>query len=101
MILWGLLNEGRSDDRECRPGYERLIGRLRTLDPSRPVTYAGNHTENDACADLVDVVGVNTYPGWYHDEIADVAAVLDRLVAHVDPSKPVIGAEIGAEGVRG
>lgn len=101
VIMWGLLNEGRSDDPECRPGYERLIGRLRTLDPSRPVTYAGNHTENDVCADLVDVVGINTYPGWYHDEIADVGAVLDRLVEHVDPSTPVIVSEIGAEGVRG
>lgn len=101
VVLWGLLNEGRSDDAACRPGYERLIGRLRALDPSRPVTYAGNHTEHDVCEDLVDVVGVNTYPGWYHDEIADVGAVLDRLVAHVDPSKPVIVSEIGAEGVRG
>jgi beta-glucuronidase len=41
VILWGLLNESASHDPACRPAYERLLGRLRELDPRRvPATKA-------------------------------------------------------------
>jgi beta-glucuronidase len=105
VILWGLLNEGASNDPSCRPGYERLIKRIRSADASRPVTFAGNHTADDLCAELVDVVGINAYPGWYYGSIDDVGPELDRLVAAVDAAgfadKPIIVSEIGAEAIRG
>jgi beta-glucuronidase len=105
VILWGLLNEGASNDPACRPGYERLITRIRTRDGTRPVTFAGNHTDDDVCADLVDVVSINAYPGWYYGSLDDVGPELDRLVAAVDqggvPERPIIVSEIGAEAILG
>ncbi|GAB3662393.1 glycoside hydrolase family 2 protein [Glycomyces tarimensis] len=65
VIMWGVLNESPSHEPEVRPAYERLLGRLRELDETRPVTYASNHVYDDVCLDLVDVVAVNCYPGWY------------------------------------
>ncbi len=100
VIMWGLLNESHSHDPECRPGYETLINQFRALDPSRPVTYASNHPYEDVCLDLVDIVAVNCYPGWYVGDIAGIPAYLDDIVAHLDShgqaEKPLIISEIGA-----
>ena len=105
VIMWGLLNESRSDDPRCRTGYETLIGHLRQCDPSRPVTYASNHPYDDLCLDLVDIVSINTYPGWYTGSIEEIPELIDRILAHLDQSshagKPVIISEIGAGAIPG
>jgi beta-glucuronidase len=105
VIMWGVLNESHSHDADCRPAYETLLGRLRALDPTRPVTYASNHPFHDVCFDLADVVSVNSYPGWYYGELDDVPAELDRIFAHLDASgcedKPLIVSEIGAGAIPG
>lgn len=102
VILWGVLNESGSDDPACRPAYERLLGQLRLLDGSRPVTYATNRPFKDVCLDLADVVSVNTYPGWYEGEIEAIPEALGRLFAHLAPhEKPLIVSEIGAGALPG
>lgn len=105
VIMWGLLNESRSDDPQCRSGYETLIGQVRQLDSSRPVTYASNHPFDDRCLDLVDIVSINTYPGWYSGSIEDIPAQLDRIFTQLDATsgagKPLIIAEIGAGAIPG
>jgi beta-glucuronidase len=105
VIMWGILNESHSHDPECRPGYSTLLGRLRDLDPTRPITYASNHPFEDVCLDLVDVVSINNYPGWYGGEIEDIPEQLDRIVEHLDShgqaDKPLIISEIGAGAVPG
>ncbi len=105
VILWGILNESQSDKPECRPGYERLLRHIRTLDPTRPVTYATCCPMVDLCYDLVDVVSINTYPGWYWGTIEGIPEALDKLVAHVDATghadKPLIISEIGGAAVYG
>ncbi|MBZ0301023.1 MAG: beta-galactosidase [Anaerolineae bacterium] len=105
VILWGLLNESDSTHAASRPAYEQLIGCIRALDPSRLVTYASNHPFNDLCLDLVDVVSINTYPGWYMGEIEDIGPHLDQIAAHLDEAgfaqKPLIISEIGAGAVPG
>lgn len=105
VFLYGLLNEGMSHDPNCRAGYESIINVIREADPSRPVTYASNHPLEDVCLDLIDVVSVNAYPGWYVDSIEKIPATLDRILSHVDATtsrgKPVIISEIGAEAIYG
>jgi beta-glucuronidase len=105
VILWGILNESRSDDPAARPGYQTLLARLRELDPSRPVTYACNHLADDVCLDLVDVVSINCYPGWYHGGIDDIGEHLDELFALADAKghgdKPLIVSEIGGGAIYG
>jgi len=105
VILWGILNESHSHDRRCRPAYQTLLGRLRQLDPTRLVTYASNHPFDDVCFDLVDVVSLNCYPGWYEGQITDIPAKLDEVMAHLDSAegrdKPLIISEIGAGAIPG
>ena len=105
VILWGLLNESLSQEAACRPGYERLIGEIRRLDPSRPVTFASNHWRDDLMFDLVDVISINTYPGWYIGELEALPAGLDEVIARLEKadaaSKPAILSEIGAGAVPG
>ncbi|MFB3880741.1 MAG: glycoside hydrolase family 2 protein [Armatimonadota bacterium] len=105
VIMYGILNESRSDDPACRPGYASLLGRLRELDPSRLLTYATCRLKGDVCLDLVDVVSVNDYPAWYHGDLADVPTVLDENARLVDEKgfadRPLILSEIGAEGLWG
>lgn len=107
VIMWGILNESHSHDIECRPAYETLLGRLRELDPTRPVTFASNHPFDDLCLDLADIVSINCYPGWYGSgEIDTIPEFLDQLVHHLDvegqpegvtfADKPLIISEIGA-----
>lgn len=105
IILWGILNECPSWSEEGRPVYAALLGRLRELDPARPVTYATINAHDDKCFDLVDVVSANTYPGWYVGDLPDIPVELDRISAHVDAlghnGKPLIISEIGAGAVPG
>ncbi len=105
VIMWGILNESHSNDPECRPAYESLLGTLRTLDASRPVTYACNHPYNDVCLDLVDIVAINCYPGWYVGDIENIPTYLDHIVEHLDAhgqaNKPLIISEIGAGAIYG
>jgi len=105
VILWGILNESESQDPACRPAYERLLGRLRELDPTRPVTYASNHPYDDSCLDLADVVSINRYPGWYFGGLDEIPKELDRISEHLDSfgqgDKPLIISEIGAGAIPG
>jgi beta-glucuronidase len=105
ILLWGILNECPSWSEAGYPVYERLLGRLRELDPTRPVTYASINAHDDKCFDLVDVVSANTYPGWYFGDVPGIPAELDRIAAHVDAlghgDKPLIVSEIGAGAVPG
>ncbi len=106
VILWGIQNESHSNDPACRPAYERLLGLLRELDPTRPLTFASNHPFDDVCYDLADVISVNCYPGWYVGEIEGIPANLDEIINHVDTvqgqaDKPLIIAEIGAGAIYG
>jgi beta-glucuronidase len=105
VIMWGTLNECASNDPECRPGYEKLLGRLREMDPTRPVTYASCHPFDDVCLDLVDVISINCYPGWYEGTLDDIGAYLDRIAAHLDSQghadRPAMISEIGAGAVWG
>ena len=48
------------------------VAAINKLDPTRPVTYASNHPFDDLCLDLVDVIAINCYPGWYRGEIAGI-----------------------------
>jgi beta-glucuronidase len=75
------------------------------LDSSRPVTYATCHPYEDLNFDLVDIISINRYPGWYEGELAEIPASLDRLTTHLDENgwgdKPLIISEIRAGALLG
>ena len=105
VIMYGLLNESASDDPKCRPAYERLVGRFRETDPDRLVTYASSRPFEDICFDLADVISVNSYPGWYDGEVADITARLAAIADSVDSrglaDRPLLLSEVGAGAIPG
>ena len=105
VFVWGIINESRSDLVECRAGYTALLNLLRELDDSRPLTYASCHPFDDLNYDLVDIISINRYPGWYEGDLAGIPAALDALSEHLEKEgfgdKPLIISEIGAGAIPG
>lgn len=101
IIIWALLNECASDT--CRDIYERLIQEIRSLDGSRPVSFATCKFDSDTCLDLPDIVSYNLYYGWYNNE--NIAEAYPKQLAYIDAhggaGKPVIISEFGADAIYG
>ena len=108
IAIWSIANETPNS-----PARNRFLGTLatdvRALDDTRLVgaalltdrTTENGHpvmTMNDPLAALLDVMGINTYNGWYSaDRLADVPAITWR----VPLDKPLIFSELGADAKAG
>ncbi|MBQ6471472.1 MAG: hypothetical protein IJJ33_05785 [Victivallales bacterium] len=107
IVIRSFLNENQSELQETRQVIKALYDKIRSLDAHTLITYASNRYEKDVCTDLVDVVAMNPYPGWYdssHDSISTVERVKPRLAelsANMPKDKPLLITEIGAEALLG
>ncbi|MBR2824294.1 MAG: hypothetical protein IKE24_11485 [Clostridia bacterium] len=112
IYIWGVMNECASDTEIGRECYGKQLAQLRSLDQSRPVTFAScrfthengtNISITDICLDLPDVVSYNMYPQWYID--VDVSAFLREMQGRINEGpgagKPFIVSEIGAGAIYG
>jgi len=103
VILWSVSNE--TGNYPVRTKFlTGLVDEARKLDSTRLITSALNsaHIEgtaatlNDPFADVLDVVGVNEYIGWYSGAPEDA----DKM-QWTPPQKPIIMSEFGAEAKQG
>ncbi len=106
VIIAGYFNECGSADPESRALYAAMAQKLRDLCPNQLISYASNKPDTDLFLDLVDVVSLNLYPGWYHDSIETMDAALGKLLdaARQRPGaagKPIILSEFGGEALAG
>ena len=107
VVIRGFLNETDSQFPESRNVIKALYDRIRAVDPHALITYASNKYEKDCCMDLVDIVSMNPYPGWYDSgfkhlsTVDQVAPALDKLAAAMPQEKPLLISEIGAEALYG
>lgn len=113
VIMHGFLNEAESDHPNSRAIFEESTTLLRQHDPSRLITYASDRLPRhlpDINLDLVDLVSINLYPGWYGCENVEnplslIAPCMEEMIRKVDElgfhDKPVLFSEIGAEGLYG
>ncbi len=115
IYIWGMLNECASETDYGRECYIRQISLIRSLDTSRPATFAtckftgcggdydGQLQLTDKCLDLPDVVSYNMYPLWYFD--TDIPTFLADMQEQMEKSdgrgKPFLVSEIGAGAVYG
>jgi len=104
IALWSVANETQISD--ARNAFlAALAADVRALDDTRLVTAALLHDRgtrnnrplvvvNDPLAEHLDVLGVNTYNGWYsNDALEDLPAIAWRS----DYGKPMIISEFGAD----
>ncbi len=104
VILWSVANETPSHQARFE-FLSRLVGKARSLDSSRLITAAldtQSSTESgkvidDPFAEIVDVIGVNSYCGWYSDTPESCAGL--RWSSKYN--KPVIISEFGAGALEG
>ncbi len=107
IIIRGFLNETESQLEETRPVIAALVEATRKADDTRLITYASNKYEKDVCTDLVDIVAMNPYPGWFDanwETIRDIQNIRPRLKALADAmpaDRPLIISEIGAGATYG
>lgn len=104
IYIWGILNECASDTAYGKACYEKQLSLIRTLDQSRPLSFASCKFKTDICLGLPDVVSYNIYPLWYHNTPA--AKYLDDLYQWVQnetegAGKPFLITEIGAGAIYG
>lgn len=110
VIIWGFLNEAGSNEEYVRTIFEQTTADLRQLDGSRLISYASMFPDDDLYFDLVDLISVNAYPGWYGGEDVEeplrlieprIKEIIERIDARGLSDKPVLISEIGAEGLYG
>lgn len=108
IAIWSIANE--TPNSPARNAFLGTLARdVRALDDTRLVgaalltdrSEAGGvpvMTMNDPLADILDVMGINTYNGWYTDDrLADVPGIRWR----VPGDKPLIFTEFGADAKAG
>jgi len=108
VVMWCLMNEPDSVEPASREYFAPLVDLARRLDPTRPLTFAGEyraHADNDRIADLFDVITLNRYYGWYSDA-ADLAAAEKHLEQELREwadayDKPIMIGEYGADAYAG
>jgi len=96
---WSVLNECATDIPIGRAVVSQLVDAVRDLDATRPVTFASNRGLTDICFDLVDIVSVNAYYGWYRHDLT-WPEFLDRVRARIG-QKPLLVSEFGAGAIYG
>jgi beta-glucuronidase len=104
IILWSVANE--TPIHKARYTFlQRLVKTARKLDDSRLITAAmdtQSTTEfgkriDDPFAKEIDVIGINTYCGWYSDKIEDCS----KFKWESPYNKPIIISEFGAGALQG
>lgn len=108
VVMWCVANEPASNEEGAREYFEPLIALTRELDPTRPVTIAGvmsSTADTDRVADLLDVISLNRYWGWYV-MTGDLAAAEQYLTLDLGSwaakyDKPIMMTEYGADTLPG
>ena len=99
VVLWSLSNETPVKP-ERLTFLKRLAQDVRELDSTRLITSALNHTDNtgadertlsDPLGEVLDVLGLNEYLGWYGGRPEDA----DKLQWKLTWNKPLIVSEFG------
>lgn len=104
IIIWGILNECASNTPCGRDCYAEQFAQLRTLDSSRPISFATCHHHSDLCLDMADIVSVNLYPEWYENAApGDLLESLHQWIRKecAGAEKPFLATEIGAGALYG
>jgi beta-glucuronidase len=110
VVMWSIANEPNTFEDGAYEYFEPLVRLAKELDPQkRPVTIVNHLSATpDRCkvADLVDVLAINRYYGWYREggRLEYAKAWLRHELRGWErrcPGKPLIIAEYGADTIPG
>lgn len=119
VVMWSVANEPMLPDPVARltgkdtspvPAFStdffrELVGRARSLDPTRPVTLVGMMGAPLEWQEFTDVICVNRYWGWYEQgaRLEQAFTTLDQELdlLYETFQKPILVSEFGADTVAG
>ncbi len=110
VVMWSIANEPASEEEGAHAYFQPLVQLARDLDPQkRPVTIVIHlmaTPDTNTVSDLVDVLALNRYYGWYvQGGQLEVAKALLRAEltrwSQVQPGKPMMFTEYGADTIAG
>ncbi|WP_079912753.1 glycoside hydrolase family 2 protein [Paenibacillus sp. 32352] len=105
IIFWGAHNEIDTRTQEALELTKKFVGKIRSMDQSRLVTYATMHPEEDIVLSYFDVIGINKYYGWYQGSVDGFRDMLQSYYRNAEAQgaggKPLIMSEFGAAGIFG
>lgn len=106
-IMWSLANEPMVNSAESRSYFSALVNLTKALDSTRPVTVVlSAGFDSNQVADLLDVICINRYFGWYVDT-GYLQTINNSWIFEIRnwkgaySNKPIIVAEYGAEAIPG
>ncbi len=110
VVMWSIANEAATYQEGVYEYFEPLVKLARELDPQdRPMTIVlimFATPETDLVTDLVDVIALNRYYGWYLNP-GDLETAEKDLREELEaweekyPEKPIMFTEYGADTVAG
>lgn len=110
VVMWSVANEPASEEEGAYEYFEPLVRLTRDLDPQkRPVTivtHGGAGPDTDRIAELIDVLALNRYYGWY-SESGEWDKIRFKLREEFDkwkkrcPGKAIMFTEYGADTIAG
>ena len=110
VVIWSIANEPAQHALGAYEYFKPLMDLARELDPQkRPLTIVNIFyatPENDLCTELVDVISLNRYYGWYLG-LGDLETAAKntynelKLWNEKHPDKPVMYTEYGVDTVSG
>ncbi|MGL5151268.1 MAG: glycoside hydrolase family 2 TIM barrel-domain containing protein, partial [Clostridium sp.] len=110
VVMWSVANEPASEEVGAKEYFEPLINLTRELDPQkRPVTVVTHMMsvpENCQVGDIVDVLCLNRYYGWYASggDLEEAKTMLRKELQGWNErckGKPIMFTEYGADTVAG
>ncbi len=110
VVMWSIANEPASEEEGAHEYFQPLVELARQIDPQkRPVTIVTHMIatpDRDKVSDLVDVLALNRYYGWYVQGgqlEAAKASLRAELTGwnRVQPGKPIMFTEYGADTIAG
>ncbi|ASN06693.1 beta-glucuronidase [Virgibacillus necropolis] len=110
VVMWSIANEPASEEKGAYEYFKPLVELTKELDPqNRPVTivtHLWSTPETDQIAELIDVLALNRYYGWYVNG-GDLEVAKVKLRQEFEdwnkrcPGKPIMMTEYGADTVAG
>ncbi len=65
VAIYGIGNECNTKNPEAEGFFRKLADHTREHDPTRLISYAALYGNTGPLTDIVDVLGINSYYGWY------------------------------------
>lgn len=110
VVMWSIANEPASEEKGAFEYFKPLVELTKELDPQRRpvtiVTHLMSTPDKDQIAELIDVLSLNRYYGWYvngGDWVTAKSNLRREFAGWAQrcPNKPIIMTEYGADTVSG